>query len=68
MDDLPVFLQMFVRLLAVFALGASLLAMAPRKSEKPAADRAPRVEKADEQAAAKVCPHPAPPPAADPAR
>jgi hypothetical protein len=66
MDDLPVFLQMFVRLLAVFALGASLLAMAPRKTEKPAPEKSAQVDKLDGSTAAKVCPPAAP--AAEPGK
>ena len=41
MDDLPVFLQMFVRLLAALTLGAWLHAMAPKSDEKEPRPRAP---------------------------
>jgi hypothetical protein len=50
MDDLPIFLQMFVRLFATFALGAWLHTLAPRKAEKP--------PEPDPAVAAKVVPHP----------
>jgi hypothetical protein len=59
MDDLPIFLQMFVRLFAVFALGAWLQTLAPRKAETPAGAGQPcLVKQAAHPAAiqpAKVC-------------
>ncbi|HVU17403.1 MAG TPA: hypothetical protein VHD32_10780 [Candidatus Didemnitutus sp.] len=55
MDDLPVFLQMFVRLLAVFALGAWLQSLTPHKSEKASSDHPTPAAKTSEQAPAKPC-------------
>jgi len=62
MNDLPVFLQMFVRLFAVLALGAWLQTVAGKKAEEsPDAPRCPTVKQqvraqADPQSSADQAP------------
>jgi hypothetical protein len=65
MNDLPIFLQMFARLFAAFALGAWLQTLAPRTTEKsPEAERACPVKPAvHAQADPSAKPAPAPAPA-----
>lgn len=60
MDDLPVFLQMFVRLLAIFAFGAWLQSLTPHKSEKESSDHPAATTEKTSEPEAKPAAKPAP--------